>query len=205
WLHAPRTSDWSLLAFSILAPLFIGPTASVSRASIGVGVYALARILRRPTTLENLWCVAALLRLIIAPTDLTDAAFHLTYAGAGALMFMARAASSVRRAASGRINILLAARRSLLALIAVEMAITPLTLFHFHQYALGGSLVTMLLTPVIFAMLVVSVACCVFPGVALLTIVGLLHRFCVAINDGASFAFGYFAAPPVATMVMGYV
>ena len=32
-LHAPRTSDWLLLVFSILAPLFIGPTASVSRAT----------------------------------------------------------------------------------------------------------------------------------------------------------------------------
>src|SRR5258708_35542627 len=29
WLHAPRASDWSLLVFSIAAPLFIGPTASV--------------------------------------------------------------------------------------------------------------------------------------------------------------------------------
>ncbi|MGH9421738.1 MAG: ComEC/Rec2 family competence protein, partial [Thermoanaerobaculia bacterium] len=32
WLHAPRAGDWSLLIFSIAAPLFIGPTASVSRA-----------------------------------------------------------------------------------------------------------------------------------------------------------------------------
>ena len=121
WLHAPRTSDWSLLAFAVLAPLFIGPSASVSRASIGVALYALSRILHRPTTIENLWCVAALLRLMIAPGDLTDAAFHLTYAGAGALLFITR-------------------RRWLLP-IAVELAITPLTLFHFHQYALGGSIV----------------------------------------------------------------
>src|SRR5258708_36559013 len=67
WLHAPRASDWSLLVFSIAAPLFIGPTASVSRATIGIGLYAISRILHRPTTLENLWCVAALLRLIITP------------------------------------------------------------------------------------------------------------------------------------------
>jgi len=185
WLRAPRSSDWSLLVFALLAPPFIGPSASVSRASIGVALYALSRILHRPTTLENLWCVAALARLIVAPADLTDAAFHLTYAGAGALLFVAR-------------------RRRLLALPAVETAITPLTLFHFHQYALGGSLVTMLLTPVIFAMLVVSVVCCAIPSVALLRVVGLLHRLCTAINGGAAFAFGYFAAPGVAAMIAGY-
>ena len=184
WLRAPRSSDWSLLIFAVLAPLFIGSSASVSRASIGVGLYALSRILHRPTTLENLWCVAALARLIVAPDDLTDAAFHLTYAGAGALLFIP-----------------LAARRSLLA---IEMAITPLTLFHFHQYALGGSLVTLVLTPVIFAMLIVSVVCCAMPSAALLTVVGLLHALCGAINGVASFAFGWFAAPPAWAMVAGY-
>src|SRR5207245_4582253 len=95
-LHAPRASDWSLLIFALLAPLFIGPTASVSRASIGIGLYAISRILKRPTTLENLWCVAALLRLIIAPSDLIDVAFQLTYAGVGALLFVGKSLGSVR-------------------------------------------------------------------------------------------------------------
>src|SRR5213075_930522 len=83
-----RWSDVALLAFSILAPLFIGPTSSVSRASIAIGLFALSRLLKRPTSIPNLWCVAALLRLIIAPADLTDTAFQLTYAGAGALIFI---------------------------------------------------------------------------------------------------------------------
>src|SRR6185369_4248618 len=78
-----RSSDALLLIFSIVAPLFIGPTASVSRASIGIGLYALSRLLKRPTSLPNLWCVAGLVRLIVAPSDLTDVAFQLTFAGAG--------------------------------------------------------------------------------------------------------------------------
>jgi competence protein ComEC len=205
WLRAPRSSDWSLLIFALLAPPFIGPSASVSRASIGVALYALSRILHRPTTLENLWCVAALLRLIVAPADLTDAAFHLTYAGAGALMFVGKCGGGRSRppaapSASLRAGSAAAATR----LVAVETAITPLTLFHFHQYALGGSLVTMLLTPVIFAMLVVSAVCCAIPSAALLDVVGLLHRLCTSINGGAAFAFGYFAAPAVASMIAGY-
>jgi competence protein ComEC len=191
WLRAPRTSDWALLIFSIIAPLFIGPTASVSRATIGIGLYAISRILHRPTTLENLWCVAALLRLIIAPHDLVEPAFHLTYAGAGALLFAGKA---------------LAARRArwIAYAGAAEMSITPLTLFHFHQYALGGSVMTMLLTPIVFAMLVVSMAICAIPCNALFAALGFLHQLCTFINGVAAPVWGFFAAPPLSALIVGY-
>jgi competence protein ComEC len=191
WLHAPRASDWSLLVFSIAAPLFIGPTASVSRASIGIGLYAISRILHRPTTLENLWCVAALLRLIIAPHDLAEPAFHLTYAGAGALLFAGKALAAGRA-------------RWLAYAASAEMSITPLTLFHFHQYALGGSVMTMLLTPIVFAMLLTSVAVCIFPSAPLLDVVGALHKLCTFVNAAAAPMWGFFAAPPLAAIVSGY-
>lgn len=192
WLHAPRAGDWSLLIFSIAAPLFIGPTASVSRASIGIGVFAISRILHRPTTLENLWCVAALLRLIIAPHDLVQPAFHLTYAGAGALLFAGKALTTSRA-------------RWLAYAASAEISITPLTLFHFHQYALGGSIMTMLLTPVVFAMLIVSAAVCVFPCGLLFRTLGALHKLCTFVNAGAAPMWGFFAAPPLVAMVIGYV
>jgi competence protein ComEC len=190
-LHAPRASDWSLLIFSILAPLFIGPTASVSRASIGIGLYAISRILKRPTTLENLWCVAALLRLIVAPRDLTDAAFQLTYAGAGALLFIGKPLAAGRGRWVGYA-------------IGAECAVTPLTLFHFHQYALGGSLTTLALTPVISAMLIVSALTCAAPCAALFYVVGVLNRFCSAINGVSATLAGWYAAPAVISMVAGF-
>jgi len=173
-LHAPRASDWLLLSFSILAPLFIGQTSSVSRASIAIGLYALARILRRPTSLENLICVAALLRLVIAPSDIGDAAFHLTYAGAGALLFVAR-------------------RRKLFLPIAVEIIMVPLTLFHFHQYAIGGSLLTFAMTPLVFAMLVASIATFIFPRA--IHAITFLHFICAKINDLGAHTSGFYAAP----------
>src|SRR6185295_14410285 len=149
------------------------------------------RILHRPTTLENLWCVAALLRLIIAPHDLVEPAFHLTYAGAGALLFAGKA--------------LAAGRARLLAYAAsAEMSITPLTLFHFHQYALGGSLMTMLLTPIVFVMLLTSVAVCAFPCAALLDVIGALHHLCTFVNAIAAPMWGFFAAPPLIAIVIGY-
>jgi competence protein ComEC len=190
FVHAPRASDWLLLLFSIMAPMFIGPTASVSRASIGIGLYAVARILKRPTTLENLWCVAALLRLIIAPSDLTDAAFQLTYAGAGALMFIGKPLATGRK-------------RWVMYAVAAECAVIPLTLFHFHQYALGGSFTTLLLTPVVFAMLVVSALACAAPLPVLLQVIGLLHRLCTWVNDLASPLAGSYAAPPATALAIG--
>lgn len=192
WLHAPRTSDWSLLIFSILAPLFIGPTASVSRASIGVGVYALSRILRRPTTLENLWCVAALLRLMIAPDDLGDAAFALTYAGAGALLFIGKTVTMRRM-------------RWIVCASAAELAVTPLTLFYFHQYALGGSIMTLLLTPIVVAMLVVSIFICAIPCTPLVVLLGAMHRLCTFLNRAAAPVSGFFAAPPVVALAIGFL
>ncbi|HJT16874.1 MAG TPA: DNA internalization-related competence protein ComEC/Rec2 [Thermoanaerobaculia bacterium] len=190
-LHAPRTSDWLLFMFAILAPLFIGPTASVSRASIGIGLYALSRILKRPTTLENLWCVAALIDLLIAPHDLIDAAFQLTYAGAGALIFIGKPLAAGRR-------------RWLAYAIAAESAITPLTLFHFHQYALGGSLTTLALTPVVSAMLIVSALICGWPCAPLFWLIGLLHRLCSMLNSVSATFAGWYAAPSVASLVIAF-
>lgn len=184
WLHAPRVSDWLLLAFAALAPAFIGPTASVSRASTGIALYALSRILKRPTSLENLWCFAALLRLVIEPRELTDASFHLTYAGAGALLFIGRH---------------LGIRRSLAMIVAAEIAIAPLTLFHFHQYALGGAVLTFLLAPLIFAMLIASLAACAFPF--FFELIAALHRLATMLNE---FGFaGWFAAPPLPALLAG--
>jgi competence protein ComEC len=187
WLHKPRASDWLLLVFALLAPLFIGSTASVSRTSVGIGLYALSRILKRPTSLENLWCIAALLRLLMEPHDLTDASFHLTYAGAGALLFIGRHIGRNR------------GRRWIGYVIAAEVAIAPLTLFHFHQYALGGAVLTFVMSPLIFAMLIVSTLACVFPP--LFHVIALLHRLCTTLNAlGMS---GWFASPPPAALIAG--
>ena len=185
-----RSSDFALLAFSILAPLFIGPTASVSRAAIAIGLYALSRLLKRPTSLPNLWCVAALLRLIIAPQELTDTAFQLTYAGAGALIFIAQPLTK--------------RRRWIAYALAAELTLTPLTLFHFHQYALGGSIATLLLTPLVSAMLVVSIAACIVPCATLMTILGAMNAACGTINDVSAHVSGIYAAPPLASMIAGF-
>ncbi len=182
WIHATRASDWLLLLFSLLAPLFIGPTASVSRSSIGIGLYAVSRIVKRPTSIENLWCIAALSRLLIAPADLTDPAFQLTYAGAASLLIIAKPFT-------GR-------ARWFVAPVAAEIAIVPLTLAHFHQFAIGGSILTILMTPIIFAMLVIAAMACALPSPALLGVIGALHAVCGSMNEAGATTSGFFTAPP---------
>ncbi|GAC1430087.1 MAG: DNA internalization-related competence protein ComEC/Rec2 [Thermoanaerobaculia bacterium] len=189
WTGALRFSDWSLIMFALLAPPFIGPTASVSRSSVGIGLYALSRILERPTSFENLWCVAALARLILAPADLTDPAFHLTYAGAGALIFIGKPMS--------------VPVRWLAYAIAAELVITPLTLFHFHQFALGGSVMTIALTPVIFVMFIVGATFCITMWTPLLRVIAVLNAACSWLNDIASPFSGFFAAPPRMALAIG--
>ncbi len=184
WLHRPRASDWLLLVFSLLAPPFIGPTASVARASSGIGLYALSRIFKRPTSVENLWCVAALVRLLFEPRDLHEASFHLTYAGAAALVFAGKHF-----------------KRWIGVIVAAEIVITPLTLFHFHQYALGGSLLTVLISPLIFAMLIASTLAIAVPWEPFFHAIGALHRLCTMAN---AFGFsGVFASPPTAALIAG--
>ena len=190
WIGAARAADWSLLAFSLIAPAFIGNEASVSRASTAIALYAVSRIAKRPTTFENLWCIAAMMRLALEPADLFEPAFHLTYAGAGALLFIGRplSASPLRFAAYA---------------IAAEIAIAPFTLFHFHQYALGGSLTTIAMTPVVFVMLIAGGLFSAAEVPLLLDLIALLNSVCTAMNRAASPASGFFAAPSTISIVIG--
>ena len=183
WIGAPRAADWSLLLFSLLAPAFIGHEASVSRASSVIALFAFSRIIRRPTSPENLWCVAAIARLAVVPRDLFDPAFHLTYAGAAALLFIGAPLARTRL-------------RWLAYAIAAEIAIVPLTLYHFHQYAAGGSLATVVMTPVIFVMLLLGACFAATEWTVLLDLVSALNAICTAINAVASGGSGFFTAPP---------
>lgn len=188
-IRTQRVADVMLLIFAAIAPLFIGAAASVTRASIGVALYALSRLSGRPTSFENLWCLSALLRLALVPSDLTDPGFQLTFAGAGALIFIGKplARSWLRWAAYP---------------LAAQIAVIPLTLFHFHQYALAGAITTMAMTPIVLAMLVIGAAACALPHVdVILMIVGVLNAACRSINDLAAPASGFFAAPPAGAMI----
>lgn len=202
---ALRSADWALLLLSLFAPLFAGNEPSVTRASIMIALYSLSRLLNRPTSLENLFFVSALVRLATTPHDLTDPGFALTYAATGGLLFIGRPLAQLARSR-------LAA--SLLYGFGADVATIPLTLFFFHQYVLGGSLVTILLAPILAVMLALSALACVLALISVeatsmaLQLLGVLDAVATAINHffGETIGLARMAmAPPVALLIFCYV
>ena len=202
----PRPTNWLLLALAIGIVLFTGTTPPITRACAGLAIFALSRILKRPTTLDNLVLLTAAAQLLARPSLLTDAGFQLTYAGAGAIVL---AVQPMIRHWSIQNRLM----KTIMAAAVAEVAVTPLTLFHFHQYSLGGALLLPLLAPVVAVMLLLSAAALtaisVLPGAAppLLTGISLLHRLCLIANSGVRGDLGFsgFAmAPTTAMVVAGY-
>ncbi|HUO83837.1 MAG TPA: DNA internalization-related competence protein ComEC/Rec2 [Thermoanaerobaculia bacterium] len=196
WIGNPRVGDAALLLLSVLAPLFAGSDSSVTRASLVIGLFAFSRMVGRPTSPENLYLVSALLRLLTVPEDLHDPGFALTYAAAGGLIFIGKPLARHSRHFLTRI---------LLFGVGAEIATTPLTLFYFHHYVLGSSIVTALMGPLLSLMLGLCVLIC---GVAmfepflaepLLDLLALLERVVEFANDCAGNELhlsGMAAAPP---------
>ena len=150
-LHSPRAGDWILLTISFIAPLFSGDAPAVSRASWMIGLYAFSRLIHRPSTIENLYFVSALLRLSLYPDELFDGGFALTYAATGGLIFLGKPLSRLR---PGPIWNAIAYG------LGAELAIAPLTLLYFNQLVLTGPLLTALIGPVLTVMLILGMVIC---------------------------------------------
>jgi competence protein ComEC len=206
FLRSPRIVDATLLAVAAVAPLFAGNDASVVRASWMIGLYAASRLAGRPTPTENLLFVSALLRLIAWPAELTDPSFALSYAATGGLIFIGKplARRFGRRWWSQPLG----------AAAGAELATTPLTLYFFHQTVIGSGLVTIVVSPLLSAMLALSAAASLAalasPSAAarLLDVIALLNVPATSINAHAAGTLGLFvaaAAPPAALVSMAYL
>jgi competence protein ComEC len=205
-LWSPRAVDFALLTLALLAPLFAGSEPSVSRSAWMIGLYALSRILRRPTSTANLLFVSALVRLIAVPDELHDASFALTYAATGGLILAGGALASLVPAEWR-------AARVLARGIGAELATTPLSMYYFSRFTVGGSLVTILIAPVIATMLFCSVALILSAfllpaAIAPLSVVlVVLDRGCRVVNDFFASTLGLaglVAAPALLFVVGGF-
>lgn len=194
-------ADWMLLLLSVLAPRFAGDEPSVARASWMIGLYALSRLLRRPTSIENLLFVSALIRLAAYPEELTDPGFALTYGATAGLILVGKPLADLF---SNRV--LRAAAYS----AGAEIGTTSLTLFFFNHYVIGGSILTLLVGPLITLMLASSIAALIALWIhpaafdPVLSVIALL-------DDATSRASGFFgsdaglcglaAAPPAWSVI----
>lgn len=182
-LDVIRLADWTLLFLALAAPPFAGFEPSVTRSAMMIGLYALSRILHRPTSIENLFFVSAAVRLLMVPEDLRDAGFALTYAATGGMIFIGRPAARWLRAHGAAVFAPVAYG------VSAELATIPLTLLFFQQFVAGGSIATLIAAPVMAAILTLSVVTLVALGagwewfeVPLFT-VGELHRLITAAAD----------------------
>lgn len=144
---AAALTDWMLLLLSIIAPRFAGDEPSVARAAWMIGLYAISRLLGRPTSVGNLLFVSALIRLVAFPAELTHPGFALTYGATGGLLLVGKPLATLISNRAGR---------ALAWSAGAELATTQLTLFFFNHYVIGGSVLTLLVGPLITAMLAVS-------------------------------------------------
>ncbi|HVT44204.1 MAG TPA: DNA internalization-related competence protein ComEC/Rec2 [Thermoanaerobaculia bacterium] len=203
----PRLADWSLLTVAIIAPWFAGGEPSATRAGWMIGLYALSRILHRPTPTENLFFVAAILRLAMHPEELTNAGFALTYAATGGLIFVGKPLVRLMRER----GIPLAA---IGYGVGAELATAPLTLFYFNQLVIAGSVVTLIISPLLSSIFGLSiVACVLLPLSTVATETALrsitpLDAAAGLVNHLAAEVLGVVrlaASPPLITVVLSFL
>lgn len=150
-LRMRRAADAALLLICALMPRFVGADPSVSRSALMIGLLIGCWLWERPTDAANLVFVSALVRLVLVPEDLTDPGFALTYSATAGILVVGRTLAAGR----GRVG------KPLAYGLGAELGTTPFTLFFFHRATIGGSVVTLLVSPIVTVMLVMGLAAAV--------------------------------------------
>src|SRR5439155_3746296 len=73
-----------------------------------------------------------------------------------------------------------------------------------HQYAIAGSISTIAMSPIIFAMLLVAAAACALPCDAIFAVMHLLSDLCSMMNAAASPLSGFLARPPALAVIAAF-
>lgn len=156
--------------------LMVGPMPSLVRAAVMSALALLAFPLRRVADYANLFYVAALVVLVLNPSNLFDVGFQLSFLAVGALVYAIPLISAVvhhyavpqERAKAGwnrRVNIVVRATRAVyawakgaaastaIATIAVSLVTGPVVAYYFNYVSLTSlpaNLVVAMVTPAIF-------------------------------------------------------
>jgi competence protein ComEC len=193
-------TDVALLLLAMGAPVFTGAAPAVSRASLMIGVYALSRLLRRPTRSVNLLFLSAALRLLFRPEEISSPGFLLTYAATFGLVVVGSSLASgfhrsfPRAAAFG---------------LGAELCTQPVTLIFFRHYVVGGFLVTLVIFPLLATALLLAVP--IFISLSrgsdfawpLIEVVAWLDRLAASLNAlAAELPLSGFAPPPPVLLVI---
>ncbi len=175
-----RSADVLLLGVAFFAPAFVGSDPSVSRSSWMLGLLIFTRLWERPVSATSALFVSALVRLFFCPWELDDPGFALTYAATAGILVGGRALATLagKQTRAGAFSFGAGA----------ELATFPLTLLYFNRIVPVGSLATLVVGPVLTAMLAGGALACALCFVShdatfvLLDMIGSSNDVVVAIN-----------------------
>lgn len=139
WGGRIRPARWAAppaLAVAIAYTLITGAQVATLRAGIALALVLLAAALDRPLRLRDALAVAALVLLALAPGDLRDPGFQLSFTAAATL-------AAVPAGHRGWL------RRALTASLWIAITTAPITAYHFAEVAPGGVVGNLVLAPVV--------------------------------------------------------
>lgn len=95
----PRYKGVVLILLLIVYLLMVGPKPSLVRATIMMSLFLLGKLLRRVPSTQNLFYAAAIVVLMMNPSDLFDVGFQLSFLGVGALITIVPVVEAILRRA----------------------------------------------------------------------------------------------------------
>ena len=191
-----RTAAASAAAIVLAFGAVVGPQPSVVRAVVMAVLVLAAVLLDRDTDVLNSLAAAALLILAVRPGDLIDPGFQLSFAATAGIVL----APQPRHPVLGALAVSAAA----------QVAVLPITLWHFHQVSLVGLVANLVVVPLAVVATVVGLV-----GAALAFVwdvaarvafdavwpVLLALRAAVALAAAIPHALVYLPAPPASAIV----
>jgi competence protein ComEC len=100
WIRVlPKYRSLALIFLLIMYLLMVGAKPSLVRATVMTSLYLVGRLLRRVPRTQNLFFAAAIVVLVINPSDLFDVGFQLSFLGVWALISIVPVIESMLRKA----------------------------------------------------------------------------------------------------------
>lgn len=194
---------WKLITLLVVINgyfLFVGSVPAVQRSWLTAGLYLVGKLIGRHSSGLNLLGVALLIEVILDPLVSAQLGFQLSFLSCfGILLFLPLFAQKKEPLSpelpffSQHVHLLASFFRQGLSLsLAVNLAILPLLLYHFHQFPLLGLLYNLffpfLVSAALFGLLIALVTYLVFPSLAPF---GILDWFTAQLLDLTAY-------PPIA-------
>ena len=154
-MYENRAGRWTISLVIIAAMWFYawltGMTPSVVRAVVMVTIFEVGRMAYRQAFSLNTIAAAAVLILLVKPTDLWSVSFQLSFTATAAIVLFARAIEKKRHTQDWMEDILGKLTHwisgTIIISIAAQLGTLPLTMYYFHQISTYFLLANLIVLP----------------------------------------------------------